>query len=151
MPEVPPPQLTPGPPSIDDEDTGEHPAIAGKRPKKKRPSMTQVILLSALAAVTSTGGTIVFLLGYAQNVEAKSVASSVAAAQAIAIVQAQRGDVLAAEQNAQKQRLEVVDAGVRGEVQAVKVEVSQLRSSIDKLRDDNASMKREILNELRKR
>lgn len=112
--------------------TAEHPATNGE---VKRWGLIPAVV-AGLSAVLGTGGVIAFLVGYAGTVEAKAVT----AAQAIATVQAQRGDVLAAEQKAQKERLEHIDAGLKVEIRQVREEVQEMRKEL-----------REVLREVKKR
>lgn len=142
---------TPPPPDAPVRSTGKAPAVhLATNAEVKKWGMWPSVFVGAFALL-GNGGVIAFALGYAERVEAKATAAAIAGAQAVVTVQTQRGDVLAAEQRALKERLEAVDAGVKVELQQVKGEVAQLRSSIDRMRDDNVSMQKQILNELRKK
>lgn len=146
MAEVPPPIPSPSVPDLGEEDTGEHPAVTG-RPKKKRPSMAQTIAIGAVSTVLGSGGSVVFLLGFAERVEAKSVA----AAQALATVQGQRVDVLADEQKIQKARLESIDAGVAETVRRLEKKIDAGAARSEERGNKQEEMLRQILVESRKK
>lgn len=123
--------------------SGEHPAT---NVEVRRWGWAHLVA-AAVGAIGGTGAVIVFLVGYAGSVEAKAVA----AAQAVAIVQAQRGDVLAAEQRAQKERLEAIDAGVARRLDELEKKVESAQRRSEQRADAQEAMLREVLREVRKR
>jgi hypothetical protein len=122
--------------------TGEHPAT---HEEVRRWGWVHALLGSV--GVGGIGAVIVFLVSYAGSVEAKSVA----AAHAVAVVQAQRIDVLKGDVDVVKVRLEAVDAGVARRLDELekKVEAAQRRS--EQRADAQEAMLREVLREVRKR
>lgn len=124
-------------------ETGQH--VALNTEVKKWGLIPAVV--AGLSAVLGTGGIIVFLVGYASTVEAKAVV----AAQAVAAVQSQRGDVLAAEQRAQKERLEAIDAGVARRLDELEKKVEAANRRSEQRADQQEAMLREVLREVRKK
>jgi hypothetical protein len=150
VPVVPPPQASPQPPSPWDGDSSSE--LTPVRPgevakKKKRPSMTQVILLSALAAVTSTGGTIVFLLGYASDVRAQSIE----AAKQVAQVQSSQIAVLQSDVASVKANQSALDAGFAETTRRLEQKIDDSNRRNEERYDKIADGQKALLTEIRKR
>lgn len=116
--------------------SGEHPATNGE---VKRWGWAHIVA-AVVSAVGGSGGAIVFLLGYAHDVEARSLD----AARHEVVLVAQRIDAMKTDSDATKIRLEAIDAGVAKDIRRLEQKID------DNAREQRAQMQ-EILREVKKR
>lgn len=150
---IPPPEASPQPPQLADEDSGVRPALvrdvrqAIEQAEANKPSTLKVALITTIAALGGTGSAIVFLLSFA----GESRAQAVVAAQAIASVQGQRLDVVKGDVDALKTRIEAVDAGVAAKVQQLEEKVEKAAQRSEQRADEQEKLLRQLLVEVKKR
>lgn len=125
--------------------TGEHPKV--EPPTGALAIITKALGVPALAILAASGAVIVHGWRIEAKAEEKAVGVVEQRVSPLEDAVKARGEELAV----LRARVETVDSGVRAEVRDVKAEVSQLRVSLDRMRDEQKARDELLLREVRKR